>query len=99
MQHNDKLNFKHSTCIIKVSGYRRFLYFESLGYNLGIDIDTPYSGTIVPMSHFRTEKRVLSIMLEVNRGLYLNEDYSKNQNFDLIQKVVNGFLGMVREVG
>jgi N-formylglutamate amidohydrolase len=55
-------------------------YFESLGYNLGID--TPYSGTIVPPNHFRTEKRVLGIMLEVNRRLYLDEHLCRNQNFD-----------------
>ena len=72
-------------------------YFETLGYNLGID--TPYSGTIVPMSHFRTEKRVSSIMLEVNRRLYLDENFCRTQNFESIKNVVSGFLRLMREVG
>ena len=42
-------------------------YFESKGYTLGID--TPYSGSIVPMKYYHKDKRVNSIMLEVNRGL------------------------------
>jgi N-formylglutamate deformylase len=46
-------------------------YFKSKGYTLGID--TPYSGSIVPMEYYQKDKRVTSIMLEVNRRMYLNE--------------------------
>jgi N-formylglutamate deformylase len=46
-------------------------YFETKGYTLGID--TPYSGSIVPMEYYQKDKRVTSIMLEVNRRMYLNE--------------------------
>jgi len=42
--------------------------FETLGYLVAID--SPFSGTIVPLKHYRKERRVSSIMIEVNRSLY-----------------------------
>lgn len=38
-----------------------------------VAVDRPYRGTIVPASHHRRDDRVKSIMLEVNRRLYLDE--------------------------
>jgi len=42
--------------------------FESLGYLVAID--SPFSGTIVPLKHYRKDRRVSSIMIEINRRLY-----------------------------
>ena len=36
----------------------------------------PCSRTIVPMKHYRKDQRVQSLMIEINRWLYLEEDYS-----------------------
>ena len=36
----------------------------------------PFSGPIVPMKHYRKDQRVQSLMIEINRWLYLEEDYS-----------------------
>ena len=35
-----------------------------------------FIGTIVPMKHYRKDQRVQSLMLELNRWLYLGEDFS-----------------------
>ena len=73
-------------------------YFNSLGYTLGVDY--PYSGSIVPMEYYQKNKRVSSIMLEVNRRLYLNEpsnekslEYFKTKNViqDYIQYIKSAF--------
>lgn len=40
-----------------------------LGYT--VKINTPYSGSIVPLKYYHTDKRVTSIMIEINRDLYL----------------------------
>ena len=45
--------------------------FEELGYSVGIN--EPFKGTIVPLKFYQEEKMVLSIMIEINRCLYLNE--------------------------
>ena len=36
----------------------------------------PLSGTIVPLKHYRKDQRVQSLMIEINRKLYVKEDYS-----------------------
>ena len=47
---------------------------ESFGHSTARD--QPFSGTIVPMKHYRKDHRVQSLMIEINRWLYLAEDYS-----------------------
>jgi N-formylglutamate amidohydrolase len=70
-------------------------YFENLGYSLGVD--WPYSGSIVPMKYYQKEKRVNSIMLEINRKLYLNEPTNeKSIEYEKTKKVVEGYLNMLR---
>ena len=38
--------------------------------------DQPFSGTVVPMKHYREDQRVQSILIEIHRWLYLKEHYS-----------------------
>jgi len=45
--------------------------FESFGYS--VTVDKPYAGTIVPLKFFGTDPRVSSMMIEVNRKLYMDE--------------------------
>jgi N-formylglutamate amidohydrolase len=69
-------------------------FFENKGYSLGVD--WPYSGTIVPMKYFTVNKNVHSIMLEVNRDLYLKKNSSKkNEEFNLIQDLVSNWLNLI----
>ncbi len=71
------------------------IYFENLGYSLGVD--WPYSGSIVPMKYYQKEKRVSSIMLEINRKLYLNEPTNeKSIDYEKTKKVAQGYLNMLR---
>jgi N-formylglutamate deformylase len=66
-------------------------YFNNLGYSCGLD--WPYSGTIVPMEYYKKNKNVYSIMLEVNRKLYLNEPTNeKSMEFEKTLKIVQGFV-------
>ena len=46
---------------------------QSLGYSTARD--QPFSGTIVPMKHYQKDLHVQSLMIEINRWLYLGEDY------------------------
>lgn len=70
-------------------------FFESKGYTLGID--WPYSGSIVPMKYYQKDKRVNSIMLEINRKLYLNEPSNEKSNrYFKTKEIVQGYLKMLR---
>lgn len=42
--------------------------FKALGYDVAID--SPFTGTIVPLNHYYKDQRVESVMIEVNRSLY-----------------------------
>lgn len=51
--------------------------FNEAGYSVAIN--QPYKGTIVPLTFFEVEAAVCSLMVEVNRSLYLDEQYQINQ--------------------
>ena len=57
-------------------------FFEERGYSLGVD--WPYKGTIVPSNYYGKDKRVKSIMLEVNRRLYLQDGTSGKSRINYI---------------
>ena len=64
-------------------------FFRQRGYK--VEINRPYSGTIVPMKYYQ-KKRVLSLMVEVNRGLYLREGTNeKNDYFPTLKRHLKEF--------
>ena len=66
-------------------------YFDGSGFSLGIN--TPYSGSIVPMEFYQKNNDVHSIMLEVNRSLYMNETtLEKKDNFNNVRTFIKGFI-------
>lgn len=72
-------------------------YFESRRLSLGID--TPYSGSIVPMEYYHKDKRVASIMLEINRGLYLNDNSNeKSKGYNKTKEIVQGYMNILRSL-
>ena len=64
---------------------------QSLGYSTARD--QPFSGTIVPMKHYCKDQRVQSLMIEINRWLYLGEDYSVDS------ERVEALIEVLRQVG
>lgn len=42
---------------------------EAVGWS--VQVDAPYAGAMVPGRFFRREPRVQSVLIEVNRGLYV----------------------------
>jgi N-formylglutamate amidohydrolase len=66
------------------------------GYTVGID--WPYSGTLVPMPFYKKDHRVASILIEVNRGLYMDElTGAKTVGFDIIKGVIQTLLALIDE--
>ena len=62
--------------------------FETLGYL--VEINSPFSGSIVPLAYYKKEKRVVSVMIEVNRKLYMNEEtFQKLKIFPEVSKVIS----------
>jgi len=72
-------------------------FFEEKGYTLGID--QPYSGSMVPKPYYNKDKNVHSIMLEINRRLYLQEPTNeKSSEYQKTKQIVQEFLNLIREM-
>ena len=70
-------------------------FFEKAGYTLGID--WPYKGSIVPLEHYQKNKNVSTIMLEINRALYLNEPTNQqSEQYAHIKQVVGEYLKVIK---
>ena len=71
-------------------------FFEKKGYSLGID--WPYKGSIVPIEHYKKNSNVQTIMLEINRALYLKEPSNdKSENYSEIKKITAEFIEMMKK--
>ncbi len=58
--------------------------FLKRGYSVALNY--PFSGTLVPMKHYHRDRRLLSVMIEVNRKLYMNEKTgAKTDRFETVK--------------
>lgn len=65
-------------------------YFKNLGYKIGINY--PYEGAIVPNSLMKNpNSNFSSIMLEVNKSLYL-DGYKRSKHFEILKSQIKTFL-------
>ena len=67
-------------------------YFTKAG--LEVAVNTPFAGAIVPEPFYsQRDKRVQSLMIEVNRSLYMDEKTGrKKETFEEVKEAVQGFL-------
>ena len=71
-------------------------FFRRRGYRVAMN--RPYSGTIVPIKHLYKDRSVFSMMIEVNRGLYLKSGTNeKNDYFPTLQKHLKDFEEYIAE--
>ena len=64
---------------------------------LSCAVDRPYTGTLVPQKHFQRDLRVKSVMIEVRRGLYLDENSGlKLTSFESVREKIREILLALR---
>jgi len=69
-------------------------HFEGVG--LTTKRNVPFGGTFVPMKYYKRDNRVTSIMIEVNRSLYMDEATGDRlASFQRIREVLNSLIGRV----
>lgn len=66
------------------------------GRGLRVELNRPYAGALVPAARFRRDRRVLSIMVEVNRGLYLAPGGTPGARFGSVRRTLRGLLRELR---
>ncbi len=65
--------------------------FGNAGFSVKIDI--PFSGTMVPLTYYHTHGAVYSIMIEINRALYMEEKSGRrNAKFEQTKNRVRAVL-------
>jgi len=61
-------------------------------------MNQPYEGTLVPMAFYRKDRRVASIMIEINRSLYMDENVGgKTSAFDSVKKQIDSILYSIKQ--
>ncbi len=63
-----------------------------------VSLNAPFSGTLVPSGYYRREAKVMSIMIEINRRLYMREPYgSRNDSFVAVRMALQKIVGILIE--
>lgn len=65
-------------------------YFTDLGYSVAINF--PYSNTNIPIKYLNKEKRVSSIMIEVNKDLYMDGEDIIHDKISELNKIMIGLM-------
>jgi N-formylglutamate deformylase len=71
--------------------------FQGIGYST--EINHPFSGSLVPGKFYQKNREVLSIMIELNRRLYMNEKTGeKNEKYQKIKSDLSWILNEIRGI-
>jgi N-formylglutamate deformylase len=69
---------------------------KEAGYSVAIDV--PFAGALVPLASYRRDRRVWSVMIEVNRRLYMDEHSGlKNRAFEQVRVLVGQLIAIAAE--
>ena len=72
-------------------------FFQCKGYTVGIN--WPYGGSIVPLEYYRINENVQTIMIEINRKLYLKENTNlPSERYTEIKAVINEYLKTIKNL-
>ena len=61
-------------------------YFRQRGYS--VEINRPFAGSIVPSKYYRSDSRVSSVMIEINRRLYMDRNLNKTLGYKRVKEAV-----------
>ncbi|WP_027396185.1 N-formylglutamate amidohydrolase [Anaerovibrio lipolyticus] len=75
--------------------YKMVNYLQD--HNLSVKIDSPFAGALVPMKYYRKDSRVQSVMIEINRGLYLARGCERSERFNEVQSIIKGMIEIMGE--
>jgi len=69
--------------------------FSNAGFSVGIN--QPYAGTMVPLRYYGKDNRVSSILIEINRRIYLRDepvDLIKTDSFLEVQNIIHKIISL-----
>ena len=89
----DDFHTPHNLAVVVKEG------FSKAGFSTALN--KPFAGAIVPIEHYRKNKAVTSIMIEIRRDLYMNEVTGRKiENFAVVKNAISEVLqGLVEQDG
>lgn len=83
----------HTPEAIALSALKRF---ASQGYSVGLN--APFAGALTPMKYYRKDARVISLMIEVRRDLYMDEATGeRTERFEQVRQQVQEVMDELAE--
>lgn len=70
-------------------------FFLSKGYT--VQVDSPYAGTMVPLKQYKKNKNVHSIMIEINRKLYMDNEGYKSSHYQELKDELSELLSLLNK--
>jgi N-formylglutamate amidohydrolase len=72
----------------------KLLFDKFKAQGLSVKVNTPFAGSIVPNVFYNKNKKVVSVMIEINRKLYMDErTFKKKKGFNDIKNKITKVLG------
>ncbi|MCR4849887.1 MAG: N-formylglutamate amidohydrolase [Lachnospiraceae bacterium] len=68
-------------------------FFTERGYT--VEINRPFAGSLVPLKYYRKDKRVMSVMIEVNRRLYIDHEIRKKDGYFRVKSDIAEILSKI----
>ena len=62
-----------------------------------VGINRPFAGCIVPLKYYRKDSRVMSVMIEINRRLYINSEIKKTLEYHRLKTDISGAIGLLQQ--
>ncbi len=62
-----------------------------------VEINRPFAGCIVPARFYRRDKRVLSVMIEINRRLYMDHSLKKTDGYERVKQDIAAAIALLEE--
>ena len=69
-------------------------FFRSRGFS--VLENAPFAGCLVPLRYYQKDPRVHSVMIEVNRGLYLKNGTDRSERFAAVRAVLRDAMTLLR---
>ena len=69
-------------------------FLQGKGYT--VEVNAPFAGALVPLAYYQKDLRVSSMMIEINRGLYMRENGTRSEAFQSICEVVQILISVLK---
>lgn len=58
-------------------------------------VNSPFSGSLVPLSQYNKNENVISVMLEINKRLYVDDLGNKNSSFESVKQLCSEIISVI----